>query len=79
MAEIAEDPTEIDNRGNFHAAFTRGLILGVAVYALVGGWLFLSADKTAALRQSLIPSKTVTVQWPHTAAEDTAVAEDIGE
>lgn len=79
MSEAAAEPTETDSGGNFRAAFTRGLLLGMAVYALAGIWLFLSADKTAALRRSLTPSKTIAVEWPHTAAEDTAAAEDISE
>lgn len=76
MTEAAAEPTETEGSGSsFRGAFTRGLVLGAVVYALVGGWLWMSAAETEALRRAAIPAKTVTVEWPHT---DPA-AEDIGE
>jgi polysaccharide deacetylase 2 family uncharacterized protein YibQ len=76
MAEsAAAESTEVESGSNFRGAFLRGLTLGICVYALMGGWLWLSGDKTIAARQATAPSKTVTVEWPH--AE--AAAEEIGE
>lgn len=57
-------------------AFAQGMFGVVLIYAAIGGWVELEAEKTREAQMGRLPSKTVLVEWPEISAAAPVSAED---